>query len=96
MQETITLEQFENDRPARGRSTKASPQLIALRNMAIDTAIVLDHTGLQCRIAKGENQRACSFQSIMQRVAKETNSRFQSYHRPDGKLAVARFDVDKS
>ena len=90
--EQISIDEFKEIRT----STKSSPERVFISEMAVGTAVIMDHGSLKCR---GKNL-GCSFMSSISQLSKKCPDRtYSARHMPDGRIAVACFpkvDTTKS
>jgi len=75
----ISIEEFNNIMPI-------SPQLMAIRAMELNTAIVMGHGTLSCRRGK---KSYCSLAVILHYENKRATVRYVQRHLPDGNVAIA-------
>ena len=90
----ISIEDFEEHRQSKG--SVPSWQLVAIRKMAIGTAIVPSHEGLVCQPKTKTTQRICSAAAVIGNLSRNSpNKLYKCAHAPNGDIMVACYVREK-
>lgn len=82
MVEPISMKNF-NKLP---KTSKLSPQMQAIRDMLLNSAMILSHEGIRC----GKKSSAgCSLNASLSIERRQSGRQYISRHLPDGRIAVA-------